>query len=62
VLSARGTVRLVVVEPGGRLLLDRRLQTDTVVGSRGDRHDALVRFVLRQVFEIAGRDLAGALR
>jgi hypothetical protein len=62
VLTARGTVRVKLVGADGKVLLDRVVETDTLVGSRGDRHDALVRFVLRQALEIVTRDVARALR
>jgi hypothetical protein len=62
VLTARGQLRLMAVGADGRVLLDRYLETDTVVGSRGDRHDALVRFVLAQALDMARRDLQRALR
>jgi hypothetical protein len=62
VLTARGRVRMKLVSSEGKVLLDRVIQTDTLVGSRGDRHDALVRFVLRQAMEIVSRDVAKALK
>jgi hypothetical protein len=52
VLLAKGRVRVVVVSANGFTLLDRVIATDTVVGSRGDRHDALARFVFRQAVDI----------
>jgi hypothetical protein len=62
VLTAHGTLRLVAVAPDGRVLYDEVLETDTLVGNRGDRQDALVRMVTRQAMEIASRGLAKALR
>lgn len=61
VLLARGRVRVVVVQSTGMTLLDRTVSTDTVVGSRGDRHDALVRFVMRQAIDIVTRDMRKVL-
>ncbi len=61
VLTARGRVRVKLVSADGGVLLDRTVKTDTLVGSRGDRHDALVRFVVRQALEILARDLGKAL-
>src|SRR5262249_3585580 len=48
VLLARGMVHLVLVGADGKVLINREIATDTLVGSRGDRHDALVRFVVAQ--------------
>ena len=62
VLTARGQLRLIAVGADGRVLLDRYLETDTVVGSRGDRHDALVRFVIAQALDMSRRDLQKALQ
>ena len=62
VLTARGSVHFVVVAPDGRLLMNRDVETDTLVGSRGDRHDALVRFVVAQAFDIARKELVAAIR
>jgi hypothetical protein len=62
VLTARGQLRVVAVGPDGKVLLDRYLETDTVVGSRGDRHDALVRFVIAQALDMSRRDLQRALQ
>jgi hypothetical protein len=62
VLTARGHVHFVVVAPDGKLLMNRDIQTDTVVGSRGDQNDALVRFVVAQAFDIARKELVAAIR
>ena len=61
VVPANDWLRLIAVAPDGRVLVDRYLDTDTLVGSRGDRHDALVRFVLRQAMDMARPDLKRAL-
>jgi hypothetical protein len=53
VLTARGRVRVVLVDAGGRALYDSIIETDTLVGSRGDRHEALLGFVARQAMQIA---------
>ena len=53
VLTARGRVRVVLVDAGGDALYDSIIETDTLVGSRGDRHEALLGFVSRQALEIA---------
>ncbi len=53
VLTARGKVRVVLTSPAGKVLFDRTVKTDTVVGSRGDRHSAIVRMVLDQAIDIA---------
>ncbi len=61
VLSARGTVRVRLLDGNGSPFFDRTVSTDTVVGSRGDRADAVVGFMLRQAFDIVARDLRRAL-
>lgn len=53
VLSARGAARIVVVGVDGKKLYDRVVETDTVVGSRGDRHLAMVRFLATQMADMA---------
>lgn len=53
VLTARGRVRVVLVDAGGKALYDSIVETDTLVGSRGDRHEALLGFVARQAMQIA---------
>lgn len=53
VLIARGRVRVVAYGPDGRVRFDRVARTDTIVGSRGDRHAAVARMVLAQVADIA---------
>jgi hypothetical protein len=61
VLTARGRVRLVLVDAAGSPLFDSIVETDTVVGSRGDRHEALLGFVARQAMEIAAPRLRKVL-
>jgi len=53
VLTARGAVRITVFDRRGIAVMDRWLSTDTLVGSRGDRHAALVYFVAEQAALIA---------
>lgn len=53
VLTARGRVRVVLVDNAGAPLYDEMIDTDTLVGSRGDRQEALFGFVARQALEIA---------
>lgn len=48
----RGRVRVIVRDPRGALF-DRVVRTDTVVGSRGDRVDTIVRLVAAQAVDIA---------
>ncbi len=62
VLLARGRLHLVAVGADGRLLYNRDIETDTLVGSRGDQHDALARFVVAQALDIGRKELAGALK
>jgi len=61
VLTARGTMRLVLVGGDGKPLYNAVLDTDTLVGSRGDRHAALLGFVARQVMQLASPRLRKAL-
>lgn len=53
VLTAHGTVRVTLVDASGNALYDELIDTDTVVGSRGDSHSALLGFVARQAMDIA---------
>ena len=53
VLTARGSMRLVLVDGAGKPLYNAVLDTDTLVGNRGDRHAALLGFVARQVMQMA---------
>jgi hypothetical protein len=62
VLSARGKVRVLLVDRQGQARYDRTLHTDTLVGSRGDRHAALVGFVTEQAIDIAYPALRRAMR
>lgn len=61
VLTARGTMRLVLVDGAGKPIYNAVLDTDTLVGSRGDRHAALLGFVARQVMQMAAPRLRKAL-
>jgi len=61
VLTARGKVRVVLTSPDGDVLFDRSVKTDTIVGSRGDRHSAVVRMVLDQAMDIAAPPLRKTL-
>lgn len=57
VLSARGKVRVLIVNVLGQAIYDETIKTDTVVGSQGDRHAALVRFVAVQARDIVEPDI-----
>jgi len=61
VLTARGSMRLVLVDGAGTPLYNAVVKTDTLVGSRGDRHAALLGFVARQVMQMASPRLKKAL-
>jgi len=61
VLTARGSMRLVLVDAAGKPLYNAIIDTDTLVGSRGDRHAALLGFVARQVMQMAAPRLKKAL-
>ena len=61
VMTARGSMRLVLVDVSGKSLYNAVLDTDTLVGSRGDRHAALLGFVARQVMEMAAPRLKKVL-
>ncbi len=52
VLTARGRVRIVLVDARGRTLFDRVARTGTLVGSRGDGPDALIHYIAEQAVEI----------
>jgi len=52
VLTARGRVRIVLVDVRGRRLFDRVARTGTLVGSRGDGPDALIHYISEQAVEI----------
>jgi hypothetical protein len=62
VLLARGYVRVTLFDAEGQRIYDRVRRTGTLVGSRGDLHAALVRFVMEQVTDMFAPDLARALR
>ena len=62
VLLGRGRVRAVLFDAGGQRVYDRIRSTDTLVGSRGDHHAAVVRFVMEQATDIFAPELARALR
>lgn len=53
VLTARGTVRVVMVDRDGVAIYDELIETDTLVGARGDRHAALLAYLARQVADAA---------
>ena len=52
VLSARGKVRIVLIGQDGLAVLDAKVSTDTVVGGRGERHQALVYRVAEQALDM----------
>jgi hypothetical protein len=52
ILSARGTVQVAVLGRDGVPVFARTVTTDTVVGSRGDRHRALVYQVATQALDM----------
>ena len=52
VLSARGTVQVAVIGADGVPVFAKTVSTDTVVGSRGDRHQALVYQVASQALDM----------
>jgi hypothetical protein len=49
---ARARARVTVFDAGGNRLYRRIVRTDTLVGSRGDRVDTLVRFAAAQVIDV----------
>lgn len=61
VLTARGSMRLVLTDGAGKPLYNAVLDTDTLVGNRGDRHAALLGFVARQVMQMAAPRLKKVL-
>jgi len=62
VLLARGYLRVILFDAEGQRIYDRLRRTGTLVGSRGDLHGALVRFVMEQASDMFAPDLARALR
>jgi hypothetical protein len=50
---ARARARVTVLDGTGKLLYRRIVRTDTLVGSRGDRVDTLLRFAAAQVTDVA---------
>jgi hypothetical protein len=62
VLLGRGQVRAIMFDARGYRVYDSARSTDTVVGSRGDHHAAVVRFVMEQATDIFAPELARALR
>jgi hypothetical protein len=61
VLLARGYLRVILFDAEGQRVYDRLRRTGTLVGSRGDLHAALVRFVMEQAADMFAPDLARAL-
>jgi hypothetical protein len=61
VLLARGYLRVILFDAAGQRIYDRLRRTGTLVGSRGDLHAALVRFVMEQATDMFAPDLARAL-
>ncbi|ACY14507.1 hypothetical protein [Haliangium ochraceum] len=62
VLLAQGTVRALLVDARGEVVYDRVHTTDTLVGNRGDRHVAVVGFVLDQAVDIFVPEIRRVLR
>lgn len=62
VLTARGSVRVRLVDPMGQVLLDRTVDTDTVVGAKSDDAARVTTYVLRQGLDILQREVKKALR
>jgi len=62
VLSARGRVRAILIGGDGVPVFDKTVETDTVVGGRGDRHQALVYHVAEQALDILYPSFNRALR
>ncbi|HUQ01176.1 MAG TPA: hypothetical protein VM261_01715 [Kofleriaceae bacterium] len=50
---ARARARVTVFDASGKQLYRRIVRTDTLVGSRGDRVDTLIRFAAAQVTDVA---------
>ncbi len=62
VLAAKGRVRVVLMGQDGLAILDTTVTTDTVVGSRGDRHQALVYGVAEQALDMAAPKIVRTLQ
>lgn len=52
VLSARGTVRFALLDREGLVVFEKVVRTGTLVGARGDRHQALVYQVATQAIDM----------
>ena len=61
VLTGRAMVQIIVVSADRKIVFDRELQTDTVVGGRADGHPAVAQYAIRQAIEMSRRDLSAAL-
>ena len=61
VLMARGLVRVILIDAGGRAVYDRTHRTGTLVGNRGDQHAALVRLVMDQVTDVFAPEMRRVL-
>ena len=61
VLTARGEVRVVVRDTTGVKRYERVVETDTLIGSRGDGQSALVRLVGEQAMDIVFPELRRVL-
>lgn len=57
VLTARGRIRVVLVDRRGVALFDRTTRTGTLVGSRGEGPDALVHYIAEQSVDIVAPHL-----
>jgi hypothetical protein len=53
VITARARARVRVTGADGRAVFDRVVRTDTLVGGRGDRRDAVARAAVDQIVDIA---------
>jgi hypothetical protein len=53
VVTARARARVRVTGADGRAVFDRVVRTDTLVGGRGDRRDAVARAAVDQIVDIA---------
>jgi hypothetical protein len=61
VLTARGAVRVILVDRSAHPLFDRTLRTATLVGQRGDGRGALIHLLSVQLVDIAGAELRRVL-
>jgi hypothetical protein len=62
VITARARARVRVTAADGTLVFDRVIRTDTLVGGRGDRRDAVAHEAVDQIVDVAMPRVREALK